>query len=571
MKKRTSLVSSLIAIVICFSMLLGTTYAWFTDSIVNTNNIIKSGNVDVELYHKSNSDTNYSEVDGTTKLFVNQNGGEILWEVGSTATETFKIANAGSLSLKYDFRIKAVSKTLNANEESLADVLTLEVKKVKENGFEEIYNDVFDNGTTNGTSVGGSLAPNDYDEYTVTIFFDPELTNVNYNDFQNLKLLLGIELVATQVSSEYDGTGNTFDETAQFPNVSSSVKFDALTQGEEAILKTKGENAVSAKLSANLVDELKNKGFDSVSLVHTDPIVENDKITFESIEIVDKDGKVIDLSANDKKIKITLPLPENFEAEEGLPVDIYHDDEKVATGYVENNSITYEALHFCEVSVEKFDATKVSTADELIQALEKGENVVLTNDITISAKLSNAYGKTGINVLNGQSIFGNNKTLTVTGANGTWDSGINTTGGLIRDLTVTGSFRGIFINHNSTYSEAVVLENVTIDGTIYTISADQGKYQDVIAKNCTIKGWTSYAATLGKVKFVDCYFGEGNGYSFMRPYAQTEFVNCVFESGYQIDARATLTFENCTIGGVALTAENLETLVTSNIANAKVK
>ncbi len=565
MKKRTSLVSSLIAIVICFSMLLGTTYAWFTDSIVNTNNIIKSGNIDVELYHKSNSDTDYSEVDGTTKLFVNaENGGEILWEVGASATETFKIANAGSLALKYDFRIKAVSKTVNANDEDLTDVLTL---KVEDSGNAVKYNDIFDK----GTSVGDSLAPNDYDEYTVTIFFDPELTNVIYNDFQGLKLLLGIELVATQVNSEFDGNGNKFDDEAQFPNVSSSVNFGDLTQNQEAVLETKGENAVSAKLSSELVNALKNKGFDSVSLVHTDPIVENDKITFESIEIVDKDGKVIDLSINDKPIKITLPLPENFGAEEGAPVDIYHDNEKIATGYVEGNTITYDALHFCEVSVKKYDATKVSTADELIKALEEGENVLLTKDIKIDpASMSNAYGTTGINIKNGQAIFGANHTIDIKGAGGTWDSGINTTGGLIRDLTVTGSFRGIFINHNSSHSEKVVLENVILDGTTYTISCDQGTNKGLEAINCTFKGWTSYAATLGNAKFVDCTFGKGNGYAYCRPYAQTDFVGCEFESGFTMDPRAAVTFEKCTIGGVALTNENLATLVTSN-SNTTIK
>ncbi len=563
MKKRTSLVSSLIAIVICFSMLLGTTYAWFTDSIVNTNNIIKSGNIDVELYHKSNSETEYSEVDGTTKLFVNVNGGDILWEVGSKATETFKIANAGSLALKYDFRIKALSKTTNANGQSLADVLTLSVK----GGDNVDYSAKFGA----GTSVNGTLAPNVSDEYVATIHFAPNQAGVNYNDFTSLKLLLGIELVATQVTAEYDGTGNTFDDTAQFPNVSSSVNFGDLTQNQEVVLETKGENAVSATLPTELVGALQDKGFDSVSLVHTDPIVENDKITFESIEIVDKDGNVIDLNANDKLIKVTLPLPENFGAEEGSPVDIYHDDEKIATGYVEGNTITYEALHFCEVSVKKYDATKVSTADELIEALEKGENVVLTNDITISANQSNAYGKTGINVLYGQSIFGNNKTLTVTGANGTWDTAISTTGGLIRDLTINGGFRGVFVNHNSKQSSKVVLENVKIENSVYTMNCDQGTNKGFEATNCTFNGWLSFADTIGDVKFVDCYFGEGSGYAFCQPYIEVNFVGCTFEAGYEMNPLKPVTFENCTIGGESLTTENLATLVISNIANAIIK
>lgn len=41
---------SLLALLLCFSMLLGTTYAWFTDSVSSVNNIIKSGNLDVAMY-----------------------------------------------------------------------------------------------------------------------------------------------------------------------------------------------------------------------------------------------------------------------------------------------------------------------------------------------------------------------------------------------------------------------------------------------------------------------------------------------------------------------------------------
>ena len=178
--------------------------------------------------------------------------------------------------------------------------------------------------------------------------------------------------------------------------------------------------------------------------------------------------------------------------------------------------------------------------------------------------MSNAYGKTGINVKNGQAISGGGHTLNIKGAGGTWDSGINTTGGLIKDLTVTGSFRGIFINHNSDHSEKVVLENVTIggNGTVYTISCDQGLNQGFEATNSTFNGWTSYAATLGNAKFTNCNFGEGSGYAYCRPYAPTEFVGCEFAAGYVVDAVAAVTFENCTLDGVAITAENVADFVT---------
>ena len=192
--------------------------------------------------------------------------------------------------------------------------------------------------------------------------------------------------------------------------------------------------------------------------------------------------------------------------------------------------------------------TQVATADELVAALEANEGVYFLNDIKIEpAAMSNAYGTTGINVKNGQTIDGNGHTLNIKGAGGTWDSGINTTGGLIKNLTVTGSFRGIFVNHTSTHSEKVVLENVTITGTVYTLSCDQGLYQGIEATNCSFYGWTSFAKTAGEAKFVDCYFGAGNGYKYCRPYSNTEFVGCTFCPGYTVDTtRATVTFTDCT-------------------------
>ena len=193
--------------------------------------------------------------------------------------------------------------------------------------------------------------------------------------------------------------------------------------------------------------------------------------------------------------------------------------------------------------------TPVSTADELVAALEANEGVIFMNDIKIEpASMSNAYGATGINIKNGQTIDGGGHTLNIQGAGGTWDSGINTTGGIIRNITVTGSFRGIFINHTSTHSEKVVLENVTIggNGTVYTISCDQGLYQGIEATNCTFNGWTSFAKTAGEAKFVNCHFGEGSGYKYCRPYSNTEFVNCTFCAGYAVDqTRATVTFTDC--------------------------
>ena len=236
----------------------------------------------------------------------------------------------------------------------------------------------------------------------------------------------------------------------------------------------------------------------------------------------------------------------------------------VPEGYLVALVNGYHIVAYADVVVEDVNALKDALAD--------GENVLLSNDIAVakSDAGSNGYGVAGISQLNGGIIDGNGNDVSVD-AWGTWDSAINTTGGTIKNVNVIGGMRGIFVSHNSTYSDKVILENVTIDGTIYTLSCDQGTNKGLEAYNSTFNGWTSYAATIGAVKFDGCSFGEGQGYAFCRPYAATEFVNCDFAAGYEIDARAAVTFENCTLNGEALTSANLSTLVTGNIANATIK
>ena len=214
-----------------------------------------------------------------------------------------------------------------------------------------------------------------------------------------------------------------------------------------------------------------------------------------------------------------------------------------------NNTITGAAYNKTDNGTLVIDGkayAAVNTGDELKAALTENKNVIFVDNITMAATESNAYGKTGINVKSGQAIDGNGFTLKVTGAGATWASAISTTGGIIKNLTVAQGFRGIFVNHNSTYSDTVVLDNVTIQGPTYTISCDQGMKQNLVATNCTINGWTSYAATIGTATFTNCSFGYGAGYQFARPYAPTEFVNCTFSEGYTIDtSKATVTFTGC--------------------------
>ena len=75
---RRALFTSVIAFVLCFSMLLGTTYAWFTDSVTSTGNIIKTGTLDITLEYKDTFDGDWKDA-STGAIFDYEN-----WEPGYT-------------------------------------------------------------------------------------------------------------------------------------------------------------------------------------------------------------------------------------------------------------------------------------------------------------------------------------------------------------------------------------------------------------------------------------------------------------------------------------------------------
>lgn len=211
------------------------------------------------------------------------------------------------------------------------------------------------------------------------------------------------------------------------------------------------------------------------------------------------------------------------------------------------------------------------TIQAAIDEASAGDTILLSEDVTINAT-TGGYNNAGI-VLNGVSLDGGGNTLTVTGANNTWDCAIYTTGGTIKNLTVSGAFRGVF---TSWCTEDIIIDNVVIDNVCYTFSSDGSNINySVIINNSTLNGWTSYTSGYESVSFNDCILGEGTGaytYAYMRPYSDTDFINCEFSEGYKLDATQTdsITLFNCTVGGVELTQENLVSLLGEGATAAEV-
>lgn len=93
---RSALFSSVISLLLCVSMLVGTTFAWFTDTAVSGLNEIIAGNLDVALLDDAGN-----SVEGDTELFTMPE----LWEPGAVAYAQIQVANVGNLDLKASLSI----------------------------------------------------------------------------------------------------------------------------------------------------------------------------------------------------------------------------------------------------------------------------------------------------------------------------------------------------------------------------------------------------------------------------------------------------------------------------------
>ena len=199
--------------------------------------------------------------------------------------------------------------------------------------------------------------------------------------------------------------------------------------------------------------------------------------------------------------------------------------------------------------------------EALDTALNSGKDVVLTDDMIVDTNATTAnsgYGATGVSVKGGV-LDGNGYSLGINNW-GTWDAAVHTTGGTIKNITINRGMRGIFMG---SATADVYIENVTIDGTVYTFNSDGGnKEYGVYISNSTLNGWTSFSDVHKEVVFTNCSFGEGQGYAFCRPYNASVFENCVFEEGFEFDTSKTsaIVFKNCYYGDTLITAENAATL-----------
>ena len=179
---KKSLIFSALSLILCCALLVGTTFAWFTDSVTNTGNKIQAGNLEVALL-KDGVDIS----DSTTPVFSYD-----LWEPGYSTGANLAVQNKGSLALKYELVLQNVVTT---------------------KGIENVI-DVIVGGKTVGTLAdfmnGEVLVPGNLtagatsDTYEIVL----KMQKTAGNDYQNAVATFDILLRATQYTYEKDGFGS---------------------------------------------------------------------------------------------------------------------------------------------------------------------------------------------------------------------------------------------------------------------------------------------------------------------------------------------------------------------------
>ena len=214
---KRALVSSALAILMCVAMLIGTTFAWFTDTASTGVNKIVSGNLKVDIIG-ANSDSHIEKLDFTKA--TGAEGENLLWEPGCRyLTEGFRIANNGNLALKWKAEInkdnitdgKVEGSTIAKDGKSLLDLIDFYVVTSTDENADAVAIENFTGNLAKGAKSG-------------VYYIKGVMKTTAGNDYQDLTLHgITITVYATQDTVEYDSTTNQYDENAEYPAIVSEI------------------------------------------------------------------------------------------------------------------------------------------------------------------------------------------------------------------------------------------------------------------------------------------------------------------------------------------------------------
>ena len=311
---KRALLTSALAIVMCVAMLIGTTFAWFTDTASTAVNKIQAGNLNIELQMKDN-DGNWVNAEGKTLSFLVEGkipaeGTQILWEPGCTYTlPELRIVNNGNLALKYKVVVSGIQGSAKLNK-----VIDWTIK---------LDDADFIMGSEHSLAAKNNDTVN-FDIFTISGTMDKNAGN----EYQNESIDgISINVYATQDTVENDSFGNQYDKDADgmpqfdtwYDNVATTVPVaatgDTVVKDRE-IAPTIQVTVPAGSTTANKLTLIKSKDETPSNIT----VVTGTKALTTEVKLIDQDGNKVN-AVSGKFFTVSIDIGKNLNV-----VGLYHNE-----------------------------------------------------------------------------------------------------------------------------------------------------------------------------------------------------------------------------------------------------
>ena len=381
---KRALLGSVMAMLLCLAMLVGATFAWFTDTASTGVNKIQAGNLDVVL-EMQNADGKWVSAEGKTLDFVKAAGAEneaILWEPGCTyELPALQIRNNGNLALKYKVAITGINGSAKLNK--VIDWTIGDVAMVAEQHLAA--------GESNAFTIKGHMKESAGNEYM----------NESIDG-------IAITVVATQDTVESDSFDKDYDAGAEYPVVAVA---NVNTNGDTVLKDKEEDHTIQVTVPAGALDEgVQSLKLEVVKSATPAGVKVASTESSQSYEVTMKDQSGNVVSTNGTLMTVEMNVGKNRTA-----LKLYHDGEKMtkdigtlmdaadhyvydaATGYV-----TMKVSHFSPfTAVFARDywtdhaangyATPVDTANKVVTVASAEELALFAKEVTDDGKNYSGY------------------------------------------------------------------------------------------------------------------------------------------------------------------------------------
>ena len=518
---KRALLGSVMAMVLCLAMLVGATFAWFTDTASTGVNKIQSGKLDVALEMKDASG-NWVSAEGKTLDFVkaaDAKGEAILWEPGCTYTlPELRVVNNGNLALKYKVTITGINGSAKLNE-----------------AIEWTIGDV-------AMGAEQHLAAGESNAFTIKGHMKESAGNEYMNESIDG---IAITVVATQDTVESDSFDKDYDAGAEYPVVAVA---NVNTNGDTVLKDKEEDHTIQVTVPAGALDEgVQSLKLEVVKSATPAGVQVASTESSQSYEVTMKDQNGNAVSTNGTLMTVEMNVGKNRTA-----LKLYHDGEKMtndigaltdaadhyvydaATGYV-----TMKVSHFSPfTAVFARDywtdhaadgyATPVDTANKVVTVASAEELALFAKEVTDDGKNYSGYTLNlandvdlgeylwkpinGYNRLSGIVVNGNGHTIRNMKVRGCTNSSVYGAGFIgdingavtVKDIAFDGA-DVFFVN----YAKPQFAGNV--GGVVLGYTYGTTLFENVSVTNSSIWGFGKIGILLGmgadpgvKVTFKDC-------------------------------------------------------------------